>query len=107
MEMRCDLFFIYFPYDELFSETTVACTASDFVKSYDVFVSYVPPSFEAVYCFICGRRRVVVVRYRMICLVFDPPYFVDKIAIEDLMRDHFSNIILKRYFTKYGQTFIV
>ena len=28
-----------------------------------------PPSFEAVYCFICGRRRVVVARYRMICLV--------------------------------------
>ena len=27
-------------------------------------------SFEAVYCFICGRRRVAV-RYRMICLVLD------------------------------------
>ena len=27
------------------------------------------PSFEAVYCFICSRRRVAVARYRMICLV--------------------------------------
>ena len=28
-----------------------------------------PPSFEAVYCYICCRRRVVVARYWMICLV--------------------------------------
>ena len=28
--------------------------------------------FEAVYCFICGRRRMVVARYRMICLVSNP-----------------------------------
>ena len=28
-----------------------------------------PPYFEGVYCFICGRRRVAVARYRMICLV--------------------------------------
>ena len=28
-----------------------------------------PISFEAVYCFICGRLRVAVARYRMICLV--------------------------------------
>ena len=28
-----------------------------------------PTSFETVYCFICGRRRVAVARYRMICLV--------------------------------------
>ena len=28
-----------------------------------------PLSFEAVYCFICSRRRVAVVRYRMICFV--------------------------------------
>ena len=27
-----------------------------------------PPSFEAVYCYICGRRRVAVARYRKICL---------------------------------------
>ena len=26
----------------------------------------VSPSFETVYCYICGRRRVVVARYRMI-----------------------------------------
>ena len=34
------------------------------------FVGFVTlPSFEAVYCFICGHRRVAVARYRMICLV--------------------------------------
>ena len=37
-------------------------------KLYDVPVGFVPPYFEAVYCFICGRRRVAVARYRMICL---------------------------------------
>ena len=38
---------------------------------YDVPVGFVtpPPYFEAVYCFICGRRRVDVARYWMICLV--------------------------------------
>ena len=30
--------------------------------------TYTSP-FEAVYCFICGRRRVAVARYRIICLV--------------------------------------
>ena len=38
---------------------------------YDVPVGYVPPPpyFEAEYCLFCGRRRVAVARYRMICLV--------------------------------------
>ena len=39
-------------------------------KLYDVPVGYVPPPyFEAEYCLFCGRRRVAVARYRMICLV--------------------------------------
>ena len=39
-------------------------------KLYDVPVGFVtPPYFEAVYCFICGRRRVALARYRTICLV--------------------------------------
>ena len=33
------------------------------------FVAPPPPSFEAVHCFICGRGRVAVARYQMICLV--------------------------------------
>ena len=39
-------------------------------KLYDVPVGFVtpPPYFEAVYCFICGRRRMAIARYRMICL---------------------------------------
>ena len=31
-----------------------------------------PPLFEVVYCFICGRRRMAVARYRMRCLVLVP-----------------------------------
>ena len=41
-------------------------------KLYDVPVGFVtppPPYFQTVYCFICGRRRVFVAGYRMICLV--------------------------------------
>ena len=39
-------------------------------KLYDVPVGFVTiPLFWAVYCFNCGRRRVAVARYRMICLV--------------------------------------
>ena len=38
-------------------------------KLYDVPVGFVHPSIKAVYCFICGRRKVAVARYRMICLV--------------------------------------
>ena len=38
---------------------------------YDVPVGFDPPPpyFEAEYCLFCGRRRVAVARYRMICLV--------------------------------------
>ena len=38
-------------------------------KLYDVPVGFVAPYFEAEYCLFCGRRRVAVARYRMICLV--------------------------------------
>ena len=39
-------------------------------KLYDVPVGFEPPSYlEAEYCLFCGRRRVAVARYRMICLV--------------------------------------
>ena len=40
-------------------------------KLYDVPVGFLtpPPYFEAEYCLFCGRRRVAVARYRMICLV--------------------------------------
>ena len=43
------------------------CYVSQFIPV--GFVTPPPPYFEAVYCFICGRRRVAVARYRMICLV--------------------------------------
>ena len=39
-------------------------------KLYDIPVDFESlPSFKAVYCYICGCRRVAVARYRMICLV--------------------------------------
>ena len=39
-------------------------------KLYEFPLVFYPFSaFEAVYCYISGRRRVVVARYRMICLV--------------------------------------
>ena len=46
------------------------CTASDTLsKIYDVSIGFdPPPSFEAVYWFICGRLRVAVSRHRMIFL---------------------------------------
>ena len=42
-------------------------------KLYDVPVGFVNPHlnyFEDVYCFVCGRQRVAVARYRLIGLVF-------------------------------------
>ena len=36
---------------------------------FPVVLYFSPPSFESVLCYICGRRRVAVARYRMICLV--------------------------------------
>ena len=41
-------------------------------KLYDIPVGFVrTPLFEAVYCYICGRRRLVVARYWIICLVLE------------------------------------
>ena len=49
------------------NESTILHTLS---KLYDVPVGFEPPPyFEAEYCLFCGRRRVAVARYRMICLV--------------------------------------
>ena len=41
-----------------------------------------PPYFEAVYCFICGRRRVAVVQYRMISLVLNLFFKISKSIFE-------------------------
>ena len=38
---------------------------------------------------------------------FDPPKFVDKITVEDRVSDSLWYIILKRYFTEFGQKFRV
>ena len=46
-------------------------------KLYDVPVCFAVLSIEAVYYFICGRRRVAVARYRMICLVLILELFKD------------------------------
>ena len=39
------------------------------LSNYMMFPLVCTPSFEAVYCFIFGRRKVSVARYWMICLV--------------------------------------
>ena len=52
-----------------FLKRTSGAPLNTLSKLYDVTVGFVPPSFEAVYCYICNRRRVAVARYRMICLV--------------------------------------
>ena len=79
--------------EELFSETTVGCTASYFVKIIWCTQWFCPPPpyFEAVYCFICGHRRVAVARYRMICLVL-LIYFI--ISIPTLNFNGPSNIVM-------------
>ena len=64
------------PDEELFSEAAIGCTASYFVKI--IWCSrwcWSSPSFENVYFCICGRRRVAVAWYRMICLVLVNSYF--------------------------------
>ena len=56
-----------------FSETTAAPFQNqNRIKLYDVPVGLItttPSSFEALYCFICGRQKMAVARYQMICLV--------------------------------------
>ena len=61
---------ISIPDEELFSERPSDALLHTLSKLFDAPVGFVPsPSFEAVDRFICGRRRVAVARYRMICLV--------------------------------------
>ena len=56
---------ISIPDEEVFSETAPFHTLSK-IRVYGVPVGFVnppPTSFEAVYCFICGRQMVAVARY--------------------------------------------
>ena len=54
-----------------FTKCTSGAPLHALSKLYDVPVGFVSsPSFEAVYCYICGRQRVAVARYRMICFGF-------------------------------------
>ena len=62
--VRFRVLIISIPDEELFSETTVGCIAS-----YLVQIIW----FEVVYCFICGRRRVAVARYRIVFFLFRNP----------------------------------
>ena len=69
--VRLIVYIISIPDEELFSETASGALIHTLSKLYDVPVGFLtpPPHFEDVYCFIRGRRRVAVARYRMICLV--------------------------------------
>ena len=59
------------PDEELFSETAVGCTASYFCQNNMMLPLVLFPLLilRLFNCFICGRQRVAVARYRMICLV--------------------------------------
>ena len=51
-----------------FSKRTSGAPLHTLSKLYEVLFGFAPPlSFEAVCCNICGRRKVAVDRYRMIC----------------------------------------
>ena len=58
-----------------FSKRSSDATLQTLSKLYDVPVGFVPPPliFKAMYCFMCGRRRMTVARYRMICLLVKGP----------------------------------
>ena len=76
-------------------------------KLYAVHVGFVtPPYFEAEYCLFCGRRRVAVARYRMICLVlvkfglvveekksFIPKAIICRAAIFDFRSAQLANVV--------------
>ena len=53
-----------------FSKRPSGASINALSKLYDISVSFVTPaSFEAVYCFIWGRRRLAIALYRMISLM--------------------------------------
>ena len=62
---------ISIPDEDFFPKRTSGVPLHTLSKLYDVPVGFVSPSFEAVYmyCYICGRRRMDVARYRMIGFV--------------------------------------
>ena len=51
-----------------FPKRTSGAPLNTLSKLYDVPVGFYPRFFEAVYCYSCGRRRVAVAQYRMICV---------------------------------------
>ena len=53
----------------IISRVPSGATLHSLSKFSDVPIGFALLQFEAVYCFICSRRRVVVARYRMIRLV--------------------------------------
>ena len=69
-------------------------------KLYDVPVGFIPPpSFDAVYCFICRRRRIAVARYRIICLVLLTCLSLYCDSIGDwLVRFFNKNMMMFRFF---------
>ena len=68
-----------------------------FLKLYDVPAGFITPFFEAVYWFICGRRRVAIARYRMICLVLptDRPKSVRNRCVIEVLGGIFYNVTIR------------
>ena len=68
-----------------FPKRTSDAPLHTFSKLYDVPVGFVSPSFDALYCYICGRRRVAVAPYRMIYLVLAYVVLVETIPFPELV----------------------
>ena len=77
----------------LFPKRTLGAPLHTLSKLYDVSVGFVFPSLEAVYCYICRRRRVAVARYRMIFLVLT--YTIKRATyVKDALSKHTFNVRL-------------
>ena len=59
-----------------------------------------PPYFEAVYCFICCRRRVALARYRMICVVlWNNTQFVTRFLLLNIGNCYFRGNNIRSIFS--------
>ena len=81
-----------------FPKRPLVAQLSNLSNLYDAPVGCVSPSFETVYCYICGRRWVAVARYRMICLVL--LYFVRRYSNSSLQLTSCEKYSIQRITTQ-------
>ena len=76
------------------------CTASYFVKIIGVPFGFVNPLFWGLEELFCGRRRVAVARYRMMCLVILTGWYCN-VATAIWFVEYFSLIRVTYWFFRY------